>query len=150
MDKNFFFVFKKQRQSKTKLQKFTVIEFFNNNRTYSFAILDKTNDVINTTHDQLNENSNKTDELKEDALAAGQVAEEKVNETAQNVQGKFIWLSILFLWMIYFSYKKASELAADTKETVVAGKNLVEEKLEAAKESVLGESMNGLNICLIV
>jgi hypothetical protein len=47
----------------------------------------------------------------------------------------FIWLTIEnILWI-----EKVTEVAANTKDAVVAGEKVVEEKLAAAKETVLGK-----------
>jgi hypothetical protein len=78
----------------------------------------------------------KAAEVKHDASVAAHGAQEKAKEVAHNVQGKFIvWLTIKNRFWI----EKVSEVAGNTKDAVVAGEKVVEEKLAAAKETILGE-----------
>ncbi len=49
--------------------------------------------------------------------------------------------SSIFLSQIYFLIEKVNEIAANTKDAVVAGEKVVEEKLAAAKENVSGKLM---------
>ena len=80
----------------------------------------------------------KAAEVKQDAAVAAQDAQEKVKEVAQDVKGTIIqdiWLIIDNLFWI----EKVTEVAADTKDAVVAGEKVVEEKLATAKETVVGK-----------
>jgi len=49
--------------------------------------------------------------------------------------------SSIFLSKIKFLIEKVNEVAANTKDAVVAGEKVAEEKLAAAKETVSGEFM---------